>query len=144
MKKNLPLVLFLSFLLVGCFRSESNKKDKPKQFPKPGALAGTAEMPVTDDPLNHFTFSVKIYADSDITSGTYDVDADYGPNFAEGKFTMPKGGEDFKPVIRKGTEPYTYIIGFRAPGDTTFYPYFQVSSTLKSTKMQYIKAYTFE
>ena len=100
-------------------------------------------MPVTDDALNHFTFSIKVIADSDITDGIYDVDADYGPNFAEGKFAMPKGIEDAKPIIRKGSEPYTFIIGFRLPGDTTFNDYFLVSGTKHSTKMEYIKAYTF-
>jgi hypothetical protein len=143
MKKCLSLFLmFLAVIVSGC-GAGSNTSEKPKQFPKPGSLILSAEMPVTDDPLNHFTFSVKVYADSSITSGVYDVDAEYGPNFAQGKFTMPKGGEDFKPIIRKGSEPYSYIIGFRAPGDTTFYDYYLVSSSLKTTKMQYIKAYTF-
>lgn len=100
-------------------------------------------MPVTDDALNHFTFSIKVIADSDISDGIYDVDADYGPNFGEGKFAMPKGIEDAKPIIRKGGEPYTFIIGFRLPGDTTFNDYFQVSCSKHSTKMEYIKAYTF-
>jgi len=103
----------------------------------------SAEMPVTDDQLNHFMFSVKVIADSNVRSGVYDVDADYGPNFAEGQFTMPTGIEDAKPVINKGKEPYTYIIGFQLPNDTTFYEYFQIQSDRKTTKMQYIKAYTF-
>ena len=144
MKKNLLLTVpFISFFFFGCSGPETNNTGKPKIFPKPGTLIIAAEMPVTDDILNHFTFSVKIYADSNISSGVYDVDAEYGPNFAEGKFTMPKGGEDFKPLIHKGPGSYSYIIGFNAPGDTTFYEYYLVSSTLKSTKMEYIKAYTF-
>ena len=101
------------------------------------------EMPITDDPLNKFIFSIKVIADSNIKAGVYDVDVDYGPNFAEGTFTMPKGGEDLKPVIRKGAAPYTYIIGFKVAGDTTFYDYFEVSSSRTNTKMQYIRAYTF-
>jgi hypothetical protein len=133
----------LSLLIFGCFRSETNKNDKPSQFPKPGTIISTAEMPVTEDPLNHFTFSIKITADSNITAGVYDVEAAYGPNTAQGKFSMPKGGEYFKPLIRKGNGPYTYIIGFRAPGDTTFYDYFEVSSSRSATKMQYIKAYNY-
>ena len=100
-------------------------------------------MPVTDDPLNHFVFSVNVIADSNVRAGVYDVDVNYGPNFSEGQFTMPKGGEDLKPVIKKGSMPSTFIIGFRVPGDTTFYDYFEISSSIRTTKMQYVKAYTF-
>lgn len=101
---------------------------------------------IPDNPteqLNKFTFSIKVIADSNITSGEYDVDADYGPNFAEGHLAMPKGGEHLVPVIRKGSEPNTFIIGFKLPNDTTFYDYYQVTGTHNAMKMQYIKAYTF-
>ena len=121
----------------------ANKEIKTAPFPKPGTMVASAEVPVADDHLNHFTFSVKVIADSNITHGVYDVDADYGPNFAEGQFTMPKGGEDLKPIIRKGGAPYTFVIGFRMPGDTTFYDYFEVSSSRATTKMQYLKTYAF-
>jgi hypothetical protein len=141
MKKNHILyTFFLLLTIISCAGPDS--KSKPKKFPKPGALVASAEMPVAD-PLNHFTFTVKIYADTAITSGVYDIDAEYGPNFAQGKLTMPKGGEDFVPVIRKGPDTYSYIIGFRAPGDTTFYDYYLVSSNQRTTEMKYIKAYTF-
>jgi hypothetical protein len=84
-----------------------------------------------------------VIADSAVADGVYDVDVDFGPNFAESKMTLPKGGEHFTPVIRKGSQSYSYIIGFRIPEDTTFYDYFEVTSTRGQTKMQYIKAYTF-
>ena len=100
-------------------------------------------MPITEDTINHFKFTVKVLADSDIASGVYDVDADFGPNFGEGKFSMPKGAEDAKPVIKKGTEPYTFIIGFNIAGDTAFYEYFEVASSKNNTRMQYIRTYTF-
>jgi len=126
----------------------NNAADTPanasaKALPKPGTVVAAAEQPVTDDQLNKFTFSVKVIADSNVATGIYDVDVDYGPNFAESKMTLPKGGEQFTPDIRKGDRPYTYIIGFRIPDDTTFYDYFEVSSDKGATKMQYIKAYTF-
>ncbi len=140
MKKTALLFLSVSiFVLGGC----NGGKEKPaKQFPKPGAVVAEASMPV-EDPLNHFTFSVKIIADSEITSGVYDIDADFGPNYATSKFTMPKGIEDAKPIIRQADTPYTYIIGFKQPGDTTFYEYFEVSSNKKTTQMRYLKSYTF-
>jgi hypothetical protein len=145
MKKTaLFCIAVIASSLAACNSGNNRKTDnKPKQFPKPGTVVAKAEMPVTDDRLNKFTFSVKVIADSNITSGEYDVDADYGPNFAEGHFTMPKGGETLVPVLRQGNTPYTYIVGFHLPGDTTFYDYFEISSGRNTTKMQYVKAYTF-
>ena len=143
MKKAAYLFSTISVLLFGCCANNGANSHNEKQFPKPGTTVAEAHMPITDDELTHFTFSVKVIADSNVTSGVYDVDADYGPNFGESKFTMPKGIEDIRPIIRKGSEPYTYIIGFRLPGDTTFNDYFQVSCSKTKTKMEYIKAYTF-
>ena len=141
MQKTILLAIAVStFSLVSCNNSGT---EKAKDFPKPGTTIATASMPVTDDTLNKFTFSIKVIADSNVKSGVYDVDVDYGPNFAEGQFTMPKGGEDLKPVIRKGSTPNTYVIGFKMDKDTTFYDYFEVSSSKSNTKMQYIKAYSF-
>jgi len=136
-------LLSLSFSILFLASCKDKNAEKAKVFPKPGTTIAAAEMPVTDDQLNNFKFSVKVIADSDIKSGVYDVDVDYGPNFAEGKLTMPKGGEELKPVIRKGSDLNTFIIGFKMENDTTFYDYFQVTSNKGSTKMQYIKAYTF-
>ena len=127
--------------LTGC--SSDEQKAETKHFPKPGTVVAAAQMPVTDDPLNHFIFSVKVIADSNVQSGVYDIDADFGPNFATSQLTMPQGKEDLKPILRKGSEPYTYIIGFTLPGDTTFYEYFEVSSNRQATKMRYLKAYSF-
>ena len=139
-------LLFFAFALsVGALYSCNNnvEEHKAKKLPKPGAAVAEAKMPIVEDAINHSTFSVKVIADSDIATGVYDVDADFGTNFGEGKFTMPKGVEDATPVIRKGDAPYTYIIGFRIAGDTTFYDYFQVSCSKSNTKMEYIKAYSF-
>jgi len=139
-----PGFIFLLLFFSAC----SNNKDQgvpdaPAKFPKPGTIIATASRPVADDSLNKFTYSIKIIADSNIISGVYDVDADYGPNFAEGQFTMPKGGEHLVPLIRKGSDPFTYVIGFKVAGDTTFYDYFEVMSNHSTTKMQYLKTYTF-
>jgi len=123
--------------------NDSKAKAPAKHFPKPGTVVASAKMTVKSDTINKFTFGIDIVADSDIASGVYDIDANYEYYTTEGILTMPKGGEDFKPVIRKGTEPYTYIIGFYMPGDTTFYDYMQVSATKSQMSIKYIKAYSF-
>lgn len=130
-------------IISGCNNSATVKADK-HQFPKPGTEVLSVSEPVKGDTLNNFTFSVKVIADSDVANGAYDVNMSYGPNTGSGKFTMPKGGAHFTPVIRKASAPYTYIIGFRIPDDTTFYDYFEVSSTDKGGNMRYIKAYSFQ
>lgn len=140
MKKTaLCSILALSF--AAC-NDHSNKH--VSYFPKPGTIVAQAEEPVTDDPLNHFIFSVKVAADTNVDSGIYDIIADYGPNNAASKIVLPKGCEDARPVIRKGTQPYSYIIGFKLNNDTTFHDYFEVTSNRSSTNMKYIKAYTFQ
>ena len=133
----------LSLMLVAC--GEAKKESVPvKDFPVPGTVVASAEMPVEEEQLNKYIFSVKVIADSAVASGVYDVDADFGPNLAVGQFTLPKGMEQVKPEIRKGKEKYSYIIGFRMPGDTTFNEYFEVTCEKKQTKMKYVKAYSLE
>jgi hypothetical protein len=136
---------FAATLATACHDSTNpdNHEISLPQFPKPGYVVAADSMPISEDKLNHFTFAVKVIADSSVTSGVYDVDADFGPNFSTGQFTMPKGCESLQPLLRKGSAPYTFVIGFKVKGDTTFYDYFEVSSNRHATKMQYLKAYTF-
>jgi hypothetical protein len=141
--KNVLFALPAILLFSACGSHSGDPAAKPKNFPKPGTIVAKAEEHITEDKLNDFTYKIAIVADSNITSGMYDVDVDFGPNFAEGQLAMPKGAEDLRPELRKGTEPYTYIIGFHIAGDTTFYDYYKVSSSRNNTKMEYIKAYSF-
>jgi hypothetical protein len=130
--------------LGACRGSGSNNgSTTTKALPKPGTVIASDEMPVAGDTLNHFKFGIKVVADSLVAKGIYDIDADFGPNFATGQMAMPKGGEDLTPILKRSPAPNTYIIGFRVPGDTTFYEYYEVSSTGSATRMQYIKSYTF-
>ncbi len=140
------LISFTLVSLAACnnpANKAGNKQDAPK-FPKSGTIIAQAGMPVTEDSLNHFMFSVKVIADSNVSNGIYDVDAEMGPNFATSQITLPKGAEDATPVIRKGALPYTYIIGFKMANDTTFNDLYEVSSDRKATRMRYLKSYTFE
>lgn len=134
------VVSCIVFTMASCGNNPANNV---KEMPKPGTIIASAEMPVNDDTLNKSMFTIRVVADSNVQKGIYDVTVTYGVNTAEGKFTMPKGGETLAPVVRKGTAPYTYIIGFLMEGDTTFYDYFEVSSSRTNTKMQYTKAYSF-
>lgn len=110
----------------------------------PGTVIDSFSEAVTEDKLNHFNYTVKIIADSAVNKGIYIAEAAYGPNVARGKFTMPKGMEQAKPILKKCASGHCNIVGFRLDGDTTFYDYFEINSTKTETGMRYINSYSFE
>lgn len=111
---------------------------------KPGTVIATDSMRIVEDDLNTSYFSVKLLTTDKTDKGTYAIDAAWGFNTAQTEFTMPKGGEKLEPVLRRVQEPYTYEIGFRQEGDTTFYDYYQVKGEKGTIRMKYLKAYSFE
>ena len=144
-QKILITALVGATVAVGC---KSNSSDNYVQ-PKPGVVVDSMAMPVEGD-INHAVFSVAIVVDSDqMRAGLYDVRAAFGESVAEGKFSMPKGGEKNKPIVRKAKEPFRYVVGFKVPDDTTFYEYFEVQAQRSPgvatiIGMKYLKSYSFE
>jgi hypothetical protein len=139
MNKNSLLFIPLAVIfLVSCGNSKNGLSKAP------GTIIAREEMPVVGDTLNKFTFSVTIKVDSEVDKGVYDVTATWGHNTANSKFTMPKGGEDLVPILRKSNKPNAFIIGFKAGKDTTFDEYIEVSGMNGTIKMIYTKAYSFE
>ena len=146
-------VLFAAIVLTccSCNSGVQNKAKAPRilavndeQYTPPaaGAIVAADSMPVTDDPLNHFNFSVKIKANEYSSRGTYSIAAAFGPNTADGMFTMPKGGSHLEPVLKKGTEPYSYVIGFKYKHK--FYDYYLVKGSKSAIEIKNIKAYAFQ
>jgi hypothetical protein len=145
----ISVVLFLCIALIACSNSNTSPSGTPTtdQYtpPPPGNIVAYASMPVVDDPLNHFTFSVKVITDNKTaTYGTYAVIASFGPDEASATLTMPHGGAHLKPLIRKGLGNYAYIIGFKFGRDSAFYDYFQVTGSKTTIKMAYLKGYNFQ
>jgi hypothetical protein len=140
MKRTIAFAFAALFTMNSCGDTATKKND----VPKPGTIVAAESEPVVEDTLNHSIFAVQVIADSNVKSGVYMVKAAFGLNKSHGLFTMPKGGETFKPILRKGNTPYSYIVGFNVPNDTTFHDYFLVSSDGNATKMQYVKSYSFE
>lgn len=120
-------------------RTESGKF-KP---PPAGTILAADSMKIRD-PLNTFYFAVKIVSNKHSNYGSYDVVAHYGPNEAKSAFSFPKEGRHIMPVLKKGKEPFTYIIGFYWDNDPHFYDYYQVSARKGEIMMKYIKAYSFQ
>jgi hypothetical protein len=110
---------------------------------KPGTVVAHDEYAIKEDTLNNAMHTIKVVADSAVDKGIYGIDVSYGKNFAHGGFTMPKGGERLRPLIRRGTG-HTYIVGFRMKDDTTFYDYVEVTSNRENTRIQYINSYSFQ
>lgn len=141
MNKRHLLYCFFGALLAASCNSDATKKEN-HILPLPGAIITQDSIPISGD-INHFYYSVKVVADSLIADGVYKVVANYGPNVATGQFTMPIGGSNLVPILKLGTAPYTFVIGFKVDSDTTFYDYFEVSSTIENTQMKYLKSYSF-
>jgi hypothetical protein len=138
--KRLVVVGLLAF--AGC-SSKPSSIQAHKPLP-PGTVVAADSMPVTEDELNHFYFSVAIKANEQTNDGRYDIDVAYGPNTGVSAFKMPKGCENVMPLMRQGTEAYTYIIGFKMPNDTVFHEYYSVSGSRGRIEVKPIKGYTFK
>ena len=110
--------------------------------PPAGAVIAADSMAITDDPLNHFTFSVRIKTNDYSDKGTYAIEAFFGPNKADGMFTMPRGGSHLKPILHRSKEQYTYIIGFEYQHN--FYEYYRVAGSKGTIEIKNIKAYAFQ
>ena len=130
---------------IALFAASCGSKDDKKTpvYPAAGTIMISGQMPVKES-LNNSIFGVTVTADSLTKDGVYDICTIFGFDTARGQFSMPKGLENYKLVIRKENEPYTYMIGFRVPKDTTFYDYFLVSAGHSTISMKYVKAYSFQ
>jgi len=141
MKQISTCLLFV--LLLGCAGRQGQKPSATRcgNLEK-GALVAADSMQEAAERLNRFYFSVRVTATG--IPGTYEVSAAYGPNDGSGRLVMPRGGEDLCPVLRRGEDAYSFIIGFQQQNDTAFYPYFRVSWQFRQMMMRYTAAYSFE
>ncbi|HTN45238.1 MAG TPA: hypothetical protein VL098_02755 [Flavipsychrobacter sp.] len=145
-------ILLISFLAGFCACQTEPSKGTPEVeveeevkplVPGTVLLADSMRVP---DALNERYFSVKLVANEYTRQGTYDVQIRYGENDAVTQITFPRGGtEKIIPVLKKGKEPYSYIIGFRYGNkDPLFYEYYWVQATKDKIETKYVKAYSFK
>jgi hypothetical protein len=147
MYKKLLFPLFAIMIFVtACHSGSSQAATESNSYTPPaaGTIVAADSMAVTSDPLNHFSFSVKVVATQYSKTGTYDVVAAWGPDVARATFTMPQGAGNLKPILQKGKDPNTYIIGFHYGNDKKFYDYYQISDTNGQIEMKYTKGYSFK
>lgn len=157
------LFILVLVFLSGC-RQPSAGTDKTTTStewtpPAAGSIVAADSMKV-DDKLNDFYFAVVLTSSHKNKEGgndygfVYDLDAHFGPNDAMSSITMPKGGRNLQPLLRKvDNEEYGYIIGF-IPGKSmggdgnTFMPYYLVKAVKTAAnvaiEIKGIKQYSFD
>ena len=145
--KNLKYFAILTFALISACKDRSPEQQQIKEIEEvvktqpAGTLLAVDSMRFTEDELNDFYFVVKLKTTEYSAKGTYAVEANVGPKVAASKFTMPRGGEEVVPVLKKGNEPFTYIIGFYYNNNNSFYDYYMISADANTIQMKYTKAY---
>lgn len=140
MNKLTTAALLLALGFAACNNTEGTT---PATTIKPGTVVAHDEYAIPEDTLNKAMHTITVVADTDVDKGVYGIDVSFGKNFAHGGFTMPKGGEKLRPLVRRGTG-HTFIIGFRMKDDTTFYDYVEVTSNRENTRIQYMNSYSFQ
>ncbi len=142
------LVVSCLLLLFSCSQNEKTVGQEEKILSKisgnkleAGTLISADSMRIPD-PLNEQYFTVRLLTTDASDEGTYELQVVYGMNDASTELTFPQGTEPVTPTIKKGKEPFSYVIGFLYGADTTFNDYFLVQSIRNQTKMRYLKAYT--
>ena len=152
------LCIFFLLLLAACQSSPETIKQGWIP-PAAGTVIANDSMKINDK-LNDFYFALKLTV-SDENKETaidygfvYDVVTHYGPNNAESKIMMPRGGKRLQPLVRKDpANDNTFIIGFipdkNMGGDgKTFKEYYAVKAlvvgNITSIKLEKLKDYRFE
>jgi len=145
-----PCALFL-LLSAACKQPKNSNGTNNYVAPKPGTVVAADSAKTLNDRLNEFRYVVTVTADSAVKYGVYNVIAEDGPNIANGQFTMPHGAEHAVPLIRKGNDAATFVIGFHDGEDTTFYDYYEVKfvtavgeNLTHTIAMKYLKSYSFK
>ncbi|HLK28744.1 MAG TPA: hypothetical protein VKT28_09190 [Puia sp.] len=128
MKRKLtaPSFLVLSFYFSSCHSNNQNNSAQTDSASKPIVINPTNNVPEfrktiskdiiaeykekTDNPLNNWYFSVKIY-ESEKTLH-YIMKLQFEEIKGEDTLKLPNFGYELKPVIQKGKEKYSCVIGF--------------------------------
>ncbi len=142
--KRALMLLMSAFLMHSC-QSDSPKNNQIVSTPiKSGVEILADSLPIAEDKLNNLHFSIHVYTNDRTANGSYDVQTEWGYNIATTTIKMPDGGEDLKPILRRGSKPYSFIIGFKYDDDTAFNDFYEVQGSKHEIKTQYLKYYSFE
>lgn len=145
---SLPLLL-----LIACSNSDTSADSSQKKTsvhfyaPAAGTIVAADSIPVTEDELNDFYYSIYITATSHSKEGKYMLDVSFGQYKARDELVYPELTREIVPAVRiDNSMPYSYIIGFYFKGEQKFNDYARVSAapsgpTTRQIEMKYIKSY---
>lgn len=141
-------MLFAACILASCAEEKKNTPAEEKvgiadELPTSTIIAADS-VPIKEEQLNNFVFSVKISTTTKTRKGKYAVDVAWGYNIANREIVMPKNDYPLVPVLKRTGEQYSYIIGFYLKDDTTFYDYYAVKGEQGDISMGYTKGYRFK
>ncbi len=142
--KHTIATLYIILSLTSCQSDNISNNSTAATALKPGTLLLADSLRIIEDKLNQQYFSIHIYTNDSSVNGSYDVQTEWGYNIATTTMRMPYGGENYKPILRKSSSPYTYIIGFNSEDDTTFREYYEVSGDRGQIKARYTHSYNLQ
>lgn len=148
MKKYLQLLSLL--VITACNSSE--KKESANNIthfyaPEEGTVIAADSIPITEDTLNDFYYSIKLTSTFMSEDGSYRMNVAYGHNDAQSDIVYPKLTGKVTPAVQLDKSiPYTYNIGFYLDGSDEFKDYARVSarkgySGKQEIELKYIKTY---
>jgi hypothetical protein len=142
--------LCLMVAFAGCRSNEhADKQDHQKKVtqqwnpPPAGTVVDKFQERVAEDNLNEKYFRITVISTEDSKAGAYLLKLEYGFNINETTIDLPKwtNGTVLKPVLKKGAETYSCLLGFDT-GDGQFRELYSIKAqggdvTLKQTKGYY-------
>jgi hypothetical protein len=144
-------VFLLSFL--SCNHADEvkqvyqNSEEKVQEMHQPVSpyRETVSEMPVagysikTDDALNDWYFKLDIFETPETFK--YLMKFQFEEIRGEDTLKFPHAGKELKPVVQKGPEQYSAIIGFEDPSDGSFKEYKKLFVENGQLKLKILKRY---
>lgn len=145
------LALCLVIAIAGCGQTDTSEQKKDKEQipsvaswnpPPAGTVVDKIQERITEDNLNEKYFRVEVLTTENSKAGSYLLKLEQGFNKNETTIDLPKwtGGTVLKPVLQKGAEKYSCIIGFDT-GDGQFHELYQVKTDGGNLKLKQTKGY---
>lgn len=143
--KRFAIPIYISLIIYSaCQSKQASNPGNNTLKTEAGIVIAADTTDIIEDKLNNQLFSVTVFTNDSSINGSYDIETAWGYNTAYTSIRMPYGGEHFKPIIRKGNSPYTYVIGFNYDDDTTFREYYEINGNKGQIKARYTRSYTIE
>lgn len=140
----------ICLLIFAACAAEETENTVPFYAPPKGTVIDADSIPVVEDELNEFYYSVILTSKENSNEGKYILDAAFGPNKARTEIVYPDLGQQIVPELQLDkTSPYSYHVGFHYNDDNTFHEYAKIFAKknefgVRQIQLKYVKAYYME